>query len=278
LIAAPAASAVITVGSNLSAPIDSSIGGDITAFPVAPPGELTTSPVTGTVVGGNVKQDTLITGGWGTASLRVVHPLSGGLYQVLTAGPPNTVTTGTGTFPLTAHLSIAKGDIVAIQATGSLSRAITTGATYLWSITSSFPPGGSPLAPTPGFVNSVLLYNAQIDPDNTFTVGAPTGGKKGTASVVVTVPNPGTLIAGSSNDSSLATTAKKEKKKKVKPLLKAVSATAADAGPVTLTLTASKAGRKVLREKGKLKTTAKIAYTPTGGSASTQTIKLKLKP
>ena len=277
LIAAPAAQGAITVGSSLSAPIDSSIGGDITAFPIAPPAGLTISPVVGTVVGGNVKQNTSITSGWGTVSLRVVHPVSGGQYQVLSAGQPNAVPSGIGTFPIAAHLSIAKGDIVAIQATGSLARAITTGATYLWSITSSFPPGGPPSTMSNGFTDSELLYNAQIDPSNAFTVGAPTGGKKGKATVVVTVPNPGTVDAGSFNDGSLAVTAKK-KKKKAKPLLSRVTATAADAGQVTLTLTASKAGRRVLREKGKLKTTAKVVFTPTGGTAASQSIPLKLKP
>ena len=278
LIAAPAAQGAITVGSSLSAPIDSSIGGDITAFPIAPPAGLTISPVVGTVVGGNVKQNTSITSGWGTVSLRVVHPVSGGQYQVLSAGQPNAVPSGIGTFPIAAHLSIAKGDIVAIQATGGLAKAITTGATYLWDITSSFPPGGPPSTISNGFTDSELLYNAQIDPSNAFTVGASTGGKKGKATVVVTVPNPGTVDAGSFNDGSLAVTAKKRKKKKAKPLLSRVTATAADAGQVTLTLTASKAGRKVLREKGKLKTTAKVVFTPTGGTAASQSIPLKLKP
>jgi hypothetical protein len=277
LIAAPGAQAAITVGSSLSAPIDSSIGGDIIAFPIAPAVGQTISPVVGTVVGGNVKQNTSITTGWGTVSLRVVHPVSGGQYQVLSAGQPNAVPSGIGTFPIAAHLSIAKGDIVAVQATGSLSRAITTGATYLWRITSTFPTGGPPVTMSNGFTDSELLYNAQIDPSNAFTVGAPTGGKKGKATMVVTVPNPGTVDAGSFNDGSLAVTAKK-KKKKAKPLLSRVTATAADAGQVTLTLTASKAGRKVLREKGKLKTTAKVVFTPTGGTAASQSIPLKLKP
>jgi hypothetical protein len=273
LIAVAPAQAVITVGSSLSAPIDNTIGGDITAFPIAPASSLTVSPVTGTVVGGNVKQGA---GGWGTTSLRVVHPVSGSSYQVLASGQANAIPAGVGIFPLAAHIPINKGDIVAIQASGVLSDAVTPGATYRWKITSTSPPGGPPTTYDPGFTNTELLYNAQIDPSNAFTVGAPTGGKKGKATVVVTVPNPGSVTAGSSNDSGLAATAKK--KKKAKPLLALASATAADAGQVTLTLSASKAGRQVLRQKGKLKTTAKIVFTPTGGTAASQTIQLKLKP
>jgi hypothetical protein len=275
LIAAPAARATITVGSDLSAPIDSGVGGDITLFLSAPARLVTTSPVAGTVVGGNVKQNTTITPGWGTASLRVVHPVAGGQYQVLSAGPPNVIPTGIGDFPVAAHLPIAKGDLVAIQATGSLNRAITAGSTYLWDITSLWPPGGPPRTLNPGFTDSEILYNAQIDPTNTFTLGTPTILKKGKATVVVTVPNPGAVSAGASNDSGFAANAKK--KKKPGPLLLRASAAAPDAGPLTLTLSASKAGKKLLKQKGKLKVTARIVYTPTGGSAGSQTIQLKLK-
>lgn len=277
LIAAPAAQAAITVGSTLSAPFDNSIGGNITAFPTAPASLVTASPVTGTVVGGNVKQGGSPVNAWGSASLRVVHTLPGGLYQVTASGPANAIPAGSGIFPLSAHVAIAKGDLVAIQGTGQVDEAISAGATYLFRITSTFPTGGPPAMMSGGNTNTELLYNAQIDPTNTFTLGAPTILKKGKATVVVTVPNPGAIGGGSSNDTGLAATAKK-KKKKAKPLLAQVSATAADAGPVTLTFSTSKAGKKLLREKGKLKTSAKIVYTPTGGSASTQTIQLKLKP
>jgi hypothetical protein len=274
LILAPAARATITVGSSLSGPVTIAIGGDITAFPTAPAAVLTTSPVTGTVVGGNVKQGPGGADAWGPTSLRVVHPAPGGLYQVVASGPANPIPAGAGIFPLAANIPIAKGDLVAIQGTHDLDGTATTGASYVWGLTTSFPAGGSPDMMLSGFADTQLLYNAQIDPSNAFTVGSPVGGRKGKATVGVTVPNPGTVVGGSFNDSGLAATAKK---KKTKPLLSRVSATAADAGQVTLTLTASKAGRKLLRQKGKLKTTAKIVYTPTNGTAASQTIKLKLK-
>jgi hypothetical protein len=275
LVVPPAARATVTVGSNLSGPVTIAIGGDITAFPTAPAALLTTSPVTGTVLGGNVKQGPSGADAWGPTSLRVVHPAPGGLYQVVASGPSNSIPMGVaGIFPLAANIPIAKGDLVAIQGTDDLDGTATTGASYLWGLTTSFPAGGPPDMMLSGFGNTELLYNAQIDPSNAFTVGTPVGGKKGKATLGVTVPNPGTVTGGSLNDSGFAATAKK---KKAKPLLSRVSATAADAGQVTLTLTASKAGRKLLRQKGKLKTTAKIVYTPTNGTAASQTIKLKLK-
>jgi hypothetical protein len=40
----------------------------------------------------------------------------------------------------------------------------------------------------------------------------------------------------------------------------------------------TKAGRSILADKGKLKTKLKLVFTPTGGTASTQVRKVKLKP
>ena len=276
---APAAHAAITVGSTLSPPIDSSIGGDIVALQGSPSNLMAVSPVAGTVVGGSVKQGSGGALSWGSVSLRVVHPSPGGLYQVIARGPDNAIPAGVGIFPVSASVPIAKGDIVAVQATNAVVDADTAGSTYLWNSTAGFPVGGPPIPLNAGG-NRELLYNARIDPSNTFTIGAPVGGKGGKATVVVTVPNPGTIEAGSVNDKTLpvkATEAKK-KKKKAKPLLVHATAAAASPGQVTLTLQASKAGRNLLRQKGKLKTTAKIVYTPTSGSAGSQTIKLKLKP
>jgi hypothetical protein len=269
-----AAQATLTVGSSLSGPVTNAIGGDITAFPTAPAALLTTSPVTGTVVGGNVKQGPTGAQFWGPTSLRVLHPAAGGLYQVVASGPANPIPAGAGIFPLAANIPIATGDLVAVQGTDDVDATASTGAAYLSGVTSSFPVGGSPGMMTIGSSNLELLYNAQIDPSNAFTVATPVRKNKGRATVVVTVPNPGTVGAGPPN---LAVSAAKPRKKKSKPLLGRTSATAANAGEVKLTVTASKVGRKVLRTRGKLKTTAILTYTPTGGSARTQSIKLKLK-
>jgi hypothetical protein len=271
-----AAQATITVGSNLAAPLapGSPIGGDITAFAVSPPAGSTLSPVNGTVTGGHLKQGSMSSG---DVSLRIAHRLANGDIQVIATGPDNLFGAGAGTYPLKAGIPVAAGDIVAIRASLSLERAITPGAAYRYQATSSAPVGGTPVAPFGGFSDSELLYNAQIDPTNSFTVGAPTGGRKGRADVVVTVPNPGRLDAGAINDNRFAVSAKKKRKKKSKPVLTRDTITPTSAGRVTLALTVSGAGRRILRKKGKLKTTVKFVYTPTGGSPSTQSIPLKLK-
>jgi hypothetical protein len=278
LCAAPAAQATITVGSDLSHGVTDSVGGPITAVSLNPGA---VSPVNGTVVGFKVKESPGGALSWGNVKARVLRPVGATMFEGVATGPltavPTTATANT-IFSLPVQLPIAKGDSVGID-TGLggniVQSAPVVGATYgYWSpvLTDSAPPS----APTPGSAGRENLFNAQIDPSNAFTVGAPTILKKGKATVVVTVPNPGAISGGSSNDTGLAATAKK--KKKAKPLLARVSATVPDAGPVTLTFSASKAGKKLLREKGKLKTSAKIVYTPTGGSATSQTVLLKLKP
>ncbi len=276
---APSAHATITVGSSLTAPLapGSAIGGDITAFAVLPAAGSTLSPVNGTVTGGHLKQGSMSSG---DVNLRIVHRLADGSIQVVATGPDNLFGAGAGTYPLKGGIPVAAGDIVAIRATLGVERAITPGAAYQFQSTSSVPVGGPPVAAIGGFADSELLYNAQINPSNSFTVGAPTVGKKGRADVVVTVPNPGRLDAGAINDNRFAVPAKnkkKRRKKNSKPLLTRDTITPANAGPVTFALTASSAGRRILRKKGKLKTTVRFVYTPTGGSPSTQTIPLKLK-
>ncbi len=212
---APSAHATITVGSSLTAPLapGSAIGGDITAFAVLPAAGSTLSPVNGTVTGGHLKQGSMSSG---DVSLRIVHRLADGSIQVVAAGPDNLFGAGAGTYPLKGGIPVAAGDIVAIRATLGVERAITPGAAYQFQSTSSVPVGGPPVAAIGGLADSELLYNAQIDPSNSFTVGAPTGGKKGRAAVVVTVPNPGRLDAGAINDNRFAVPAKKKKKKKTR--------------------------------------------------------------
>jgi hypothetical protein len=109
---------------------------------------------------------------------------------------------------------------------------------------------------------------------NTFSV-AVKALKKGKAEITATVPGAGSLTAGDSADTTLKALA--AKKKKSKALLKQTGASATAAGPVTFTVTPSKKGKAKLKRKGKLKLTLKVVYTPTGGTAGTQTMQLKLK-
>lgn len=120
-------------------------------------------------------------------------------------------------------------------------------------VTGPVPPPAPPLIPVP------------VSPSNAFTVGKLKLNKKdGTATLKVTLPGAGTLTA---------TDAKKKSPKRIK---KATVASAA-AGTVTLKLKPTGAGKKALRNTGKLQFKAGLSFTPTGGTAGTQTFKGRLK-
>ena len=107
--------------------------------------------------------------------------------------------------------------------------------------------------------------------------------------MIVTVPAPGVIVASdgstaaaSAARSEIFASAKKKKKAKKKPaLIRTTTVNAAQAGPVTVTIRPTKAGKKILRKKGRLKAKVKFVFTPTGGLPATQfktvTIKAAVK-
>jgi hypothetical protein len=116
------------------------------------------------------------------------------------------------------------------------------------------PPPVSPPVPAP----------APPPPSNAFTFGKlKLNKKKGTATLQVNVPGAGSLTAS-------------DVKRKGKRIQDAV-ATASAAGIVTLKLKPTGSGRKTLKAKGKLAFKALVTFTPTGGTAASQTRSGKLK-
>ncbi|MGN6203108.1 MAG: hypothetical protein ACTHNY_11980 [Solirubrobacterales bacterium] len=101
-------------------------------------------------------------------------------------------------------------------------------------------------------------------PSNVFSFGKPTfNKKKGTAKLPVTVPGAGTV--------QLVDVKKTKKRVKGKTLQ------AAAAGTLQLPVKPTKSGRQTLLAKGKLPVKVAVTFTPTGGTAATQTRKLTLK-
>lgn len=102
-------------------------------------------------------------------------------------------------------------------------------------------------------------------PSNAFSFGKLKLNKKnGTATLKVNVPGAGTLTA-------------LDAKKKAPKRIKTATATAASAGVATLTLKATRAGKKALKKKGKVQFKALVTFSPTGGTAATQALAGKLK-
>jgi hypothetical protein len=89
----------------------------------------------------------------------------------------------------------------------------------------------------------------------------------------VTVPGAGVLKANDAASSKKATASKKGKRKLVKPAILKPTA----AGKVKVPRKPTGAGKKMLREKGKLKIRVSLSFTPTGGLAGNQTFEGTLK-
>jgi hypothetical protein len=134
--------------------------------------------------------------------------------------------------------------------------------------------------------DSVSISTVPLPPSNAFTFGKlKLNKKKGTGALQVNVPGPGILTAvdaGSSGAAKTSTAASISKKKAPAKLIKKASVTASAAGQVVLTLKPTGAGKKVLRKKQKLKFKVLVTFTPTGGTAASQTfsgtLKSKAKP
>jgi hypothetical protein len=109
-----------------------------------------------------------------------------------------------------------------------------------------------------------VLVQAIVEPTNTLGLSAQPvlNKKKGTATLTVSVPNPGQLDFSGTGINIAETAA-----------VKTVTAP----GPVKLLIRATGMKRKKLNRKGKVGVTATFTFTPTGGAASTQSKSLKLK-
>jgi hypothetical protein len=110
-----------------------------------------------------------------------------------------------------------------------------------------------------------------------FTVAAAPGKKS--VGLTVNVPGSGTVSAGAVNDTTLLMASASKKKKKKKPLFRQVTADRAEFTPgnISLTVPLSRAGKRLLAQKGKLKAKIKVIYAPRAGVSGSQVVKVKLK-
>jgi hypothetical protein len=252
------AEATVTVGSPLTASITSNFGGTDTEIntALAEPGAHVTSPVNGTIVTYRVMVGPLL----GPYALRVMRPAAGGAYTGAgTSAVVNPAATGT-TEKFTTSLPIRAGDFIGLDLVNPSSRVASAdvpGSTVVeWN-----PPlvaDGASSPPNTVYPNKELGYNADVIPFNSLDVGkTKLNKKKGTATLNLTVPNPGTLTA--SGHGVRASTGQ------------------VAAGTLGLVIKASGKKRKALKAKGKVKLNPVVTYTPTFGEAHTESVKVKLK-
>jgi hypothetical protein len=274
-LAMPAASqAIVTIGSDLGdAPsvgigcIGSGCTRVQTSLPsddLAPNG--VSSPVNGTVVTWRIRSDAGQT--QQPVAFRVISPAAGG--QFTGAGSSATVTPPdiTGVSPFAAAIPIKIGDLLGLNYNNStnwyfgISAGPNSGQLFNPILNS-----GSTRSPQNNTTEQ-LLVNADIEPTSTFTATAK-GKKGGKVKIAAQLPNAGTLQVGDKKD--LASVAAKRR-------LTGSTAQLTAPGTADLKVKATKSARALLASKGKLYAKLKLVFTPLGGTASSQVIRVKLKP
>jgi hypothetical protein len=219
-----------------------------------------TSPVNGVVtdIGMNVvaaNQDGNL-----TIRLRVLRGRAG-----VATSPPATLVDADGIQHFKTSLPIAIGDGIGLDTLPSSvpgNIGIARGTSTLRSTVEMFSPpllDGKPEQSPQVSVGGVLDMDAVLEPTNTVTFGRVAADrKKGTATVSVTVPNPGTLVVGGAG---------------VRPSTRTLKAP----GAVVLKVAPAGTSLKALSKRGKVSLAVKVTFTPTGGAAKTASKTLTLQ-
>jgi hypothetical protein len=257
------AEATVTIGSNLGRAPNVNTGCDPSCTRVeaslAPtavaPGGLA-SPVNGTVVTWRIRVGSTT----GPATFRVVRrfpgDLASGAGTSATVTPPIQAITA---FP--TRLPIAIGEWIGVDCCvggGVIGVSGGSGKTDLW--LPALADGAVPRArfqfgPQDMFETAI---NADIEPTATLSSVKVKPKKRGKVKVALVAPNPGRLSATG---------------KGLHPTTKQVSA----AGPFALVVQPYFVAKRKLAGGKRVKVNLKLAFTPTGGSPSTQTFKVKLR-
>ena len=257
------AQAAVTIGTNLTGPADEINPGcsvACTVMNVAVPSDTApgglASPVNGTVTSWQFKS---ITAG-GSIALRILHPAGGPSF---TGAGTSVQVTSNGTVPaqgpFPTSLPIRAGDFVGLNATALQTPLIDTPATELYWNAPTLADGQTAQG-TAG--TREVAVQAIVDPTNTVTFGAITRHrKKGTATVTMTVPNPGTFSYGGSCA-------------KV-----AGPSNVAAPGDFQLIVKACGKQKKRLTRKGKVRVAFNVGFTPVDGrfGATNELVTLRKK-
>lgn len=264
------AGAVVTIGSNLArvpnsaanySPRPTFSNVSLASNRQAPGG--LSSPVNGTIVrwGIRVGNSTRVT------NMRIIRPLGRGLFTgagtSASVTPPTSATTSYGVL-----LPIRIGDYIGIDCCNpgvfepDAEFFVTGNAAVRNEWQPGLADGGAGRAPLRSNAYEVAV-NAMISPISTFTLDAiKPNKKKGTATITANVPNPGELT-GSGSGVTVANGAGTSRKVRAP-------------GRVRLLIKAKGRKQRKLNSTGKVKVRPEITYTPMGGSASTQSVKVKL--
>jgi hypothetical protein len=217
-----------------------------------------TSPVNGTVTSWRFSDASA----GNSISLRVLRQVDNGVFTGISTSAPQTSVGGLNG-PIATSLPIKAGDYVGLAAGSG-------GGGFFYDLNPVpfldmywTPPLADGETRSGVGTNEEVMVQATVEPTNTFTVGAPVlNKKKGTATLMLTAPNPGTLDSSGTGANVAETAANK-------------TVTAGQTVKFLISATGKK--RKKLNKKGKVTFTATFTFTPTFGSPSTQSIPVLLK-
>jgi hypothetical protein len=200
-----------------------------------------------------------------TMRMEIFRQVAGLRYRVVAHEGPHPLTGGAlNTFP--ASIEVIPGDVLGLHH----SQGMMTICPFF------FAPGDQILSKNGNLadgeeddfqvapVDRRLNITAEFLPSNGFTLGATTRDKKrGTATLAVSVPNPGELT-GSGDGVQAAGAA-------------VTSKTVSAPGTTELQINATGRKKKKLKRRGKVTLNITVTYTPTGGDPSQQSTTVKLK-
>jgi len=265
IAAAPANATTATIGSPLTAAIDTGATcGEATFTNTGLPSSLA-APFDGAIVRWRLDVDQ--PSGSLSYRLRVIRPTAGAYTGAGTGPDQTTSSAGVNLLTLPSPLPVKAGDIIGVDCPTGAPSPVSTSAP-LTSRFAFFSPTiadqGAPVSPNNQLSNEEELINADVVeyPSNLFSFGkAKRDVRRGSASLPVILPGPGTLrLAG----------------KGTKPR----SADAGQAGTVNLAVKPKGKAQSALKRTGKAKLAVTVTYTPAGeitGLPNAQTTKVKLR-
>jgi hypothetical protein len=202
-----------------------------------------------------------------TLTMKIFRQVSGTTYSVVGHdGPRNIAASMLNTFQ--THIVVQRGDVLGLndQNAGSAHSACIfpgVGESQLQAGGDLADGESGSFAENPSFRTNVT---AVFDPSSTFALGPVTRNKKrGTAQVTATgFPNVGEVTASG-------------KGLKFAAIAGATSIPVSPSGSASFRIKAAGKNGRRLNATGKVKVKVGVAYTPTGGSANVQTLKVTLK-
>ena len=196
-------------------------------------------------------------------TMKMFRPVSGLTYQVVGHDGPRTLTPpGLNTFA--TAIKVKTGDVLGFHTVTDNNRCAFPAANEIFLISLTDLADGSPAEFEAEGEDVSMNISANFVYDNSFTIqGTRRNKKKGTETITLNLPNPGELTATGNGVKASSATAHSSK--------------SVGAGTATLVVKATGKKRRKLNQTGKVKVNLTIAFTPTGGTTGTQSLKVKLK-